>query len=239
MSVSPKAASSPWTFFALVFALSIPFWLAGALTGLQIVPGLPLAALMFVCPVLAAALLAYRGNSTIGVAALLKRSFDLGRGKRAGWFALAAILMPGVMAASFVTMRAMGVLVPTPQFSVVTTLALFGALFVAALGEELGWMGYAIDPLQQRWGVLGGSVLLGAVWAAWHFIPLIQAHRAPDWIAWWCLYSLAARVLIVWLYNKTGGSVFVAALFHTMAAVAAIAVTVWPSQPRPGAASAQ
>ena len=34
-------------------------------------------------------------------------------------------------------------------------LALFGALFIAALGEELGWVGYAIDPLQQRWGALG------------------------------------------------------------------------------------
>ena len=32
--------------------------------------------------------------------------------------------------------------------------------------------------------------------------------------AWWCLYALASRILIVWLYNNTGQSVFAVALFH-------------------------
>ena len=36
---------SPLKFFLLVFALSLPFWLAGTLTGLQLLPGLPVAAL--------------------------------------------------------------------------------------------------------------------------------------------------------------------------------------------------
>ena len=39
-------------------------------------------------------------------------------------------------------------------------------------------------------------------------------HRSPTWIAWWCLYAVASRVLIVWLYNNTGRSVFAVALFH-------------------------
>jgi hypothetical protein len=39
-------------------------------------------------------------------------------------------------------------------------------------------------------------------------------HRSPSWIAWWCLYAVAARILIVWLYNNTGRSVFAVALFH-------------------------
>lgn len=34
------------------------------------------------------------------------------------------------------------------------------------------------------------------------------------WIAWWCVYALSSRVLIVWLYNNTNGSVFAVALFH-------------------------
>lgn len=45
---------SPLKFFLLVFALSIPFWLAGAATGLRLLPRLPGAALMFVCPATAA-----------------------------------------------------------------------------------------------------------------------------------------------------------------------------------------
>jgi uncharacterized protein len=80
----------------------------------------------------------------------------------------------------------------------------------------LGWSGYAIDPLQDRFGALGGALLLGVVWAVWHYVPLLEAHRSLAFIAWWSLGTVAARVIIVWLYNNTGRSVFVATLFHTM-----------------------
>jgi membrane protease YdiL (CAAX protease family) len=89
------------------------------------------------------------------------------------------------------------------------------AIFILALGEELGWSGYAIDPMQDRWGALPASILLGLVWALWHIVPLVQVHRSPAWIAWWCLGTVAARVLMVWLYNNTGKSVFAMAVFHT------------------------
>ncbi len=104
---------------------------------------------------------------------------------------------------------------PTPQFQVLATLAMFFAFFIAALGEELGWTGYAIDPMQERWNPLQASILLGVVWAVWHMIPFAQAGRSPSWIAWQCLTLVAARVLLVWLYNNTGKSV-----------CAAVAVTV-------------
>ena len=63
---------------------------------------------------------------------------------------------------------------------------------------------------------LQASILLGIVGAAWHLIPLIQAHRSMAWITGWFLNALALRVLTVWLYNNTGKSVFAAALFHAM-----------------------
>jgi hypothetical protein len=90
------------------------------------------------------------------------------------------------------------------------------ALFIAALGEELGWSGYVIDPMQDRWGALSAGILLGMLWAIWHIVPLVQVHRSSGWIAWWCLGTVAARVLIVWLFNNTGRSVFAAAVFHAM-----------------------
>ena len=63
-------------FFLLVFALSIPFWLIGALTGRQLLPGLPVAALMFVCPAAAASILVFRRDKTPGLSALFRRSLD-------------------------------------------------------------------------------------------------------------------------------------------------------------------
>ncbi len=171
---------------------------------------------MFFCPVTAALILVYRENKTAGVTELLKRSFDYKRIRAKVWYAPIVLLMPGVMVLSYGLMRLMGVTLPTPQFPVLAALAMFLAFFIAALGEELGWSGYVIDPMQDRWGALRAGILLGLVWAAWHIVPLVQAHRSPAWIAWWCLSTVATRVLIVWLYNNTGKSVFATALFHTM-----------------------
>jgi uncharacterized protein len=43
---------------------------------------------------------------------------------------------------------------------------------------------------------------------------LIQMGRILTWIAWWTLSTVALRILIVWLYNNTGKSVFAAIVFH-------------------------
>ena len=45
-------------------------------------------------------------------------------------------------------------------------------------------------------------------------VPLVQVGRAATWIAWWSLNTVGLRVLIVWLFNNTGKSVFAATLFH-------------------------
>jgi membrane protease YdiL (CAAX protease family) len=128
--------------------------------------------------------------------------------------------MPGVMLLSFGLMRLLGVPLPTPQFTFLTVITMSLAFFAGALCEELGWSGYVIDPMQDRWGAFRAGVLLGLVWAAWHVIPLMQAHRSSPWIAWWCLGTVTTRVLMVWLYNNTGRSVFGAALFHASLNVA-------------------
>jgi uncharacterized protein len=210
----PAPQRSPLKFFLLVFALSVPFWVIGAMTGLQLLPGVPVAALMFVCPAVAAIICVYRESCTAGVSALLKRSFDYQRIGSKIWYVPILLLLPGVSIVSYGVMRWMGNPIPTPQFALWATLGLMLASFVMALGEELGWSGYAIEAMQDRWGALGASLLLGLVWTAWHFIPLVQAHRAVNWIAWWCLGTVALRVLLTWIYNNTGRSVFAVALFH-------------------------
>lgn len=45
---------------------------------------------------------------------------------------------------------------------------------VVSLGEELGWRGFLVPALYERWGFTRTSLLSGAVWAAWH-LPLIVA----------------------------------------------------------------
>ncbi|CAN5862273.1 type II CAAX endopeptidase family protein [soil metagenome] len=214
--MTPSTRSLP-LFFLLVFALSLPFWWLGSTIRWQLLPGVPVSAFMFICPCLAAMVLTYRDDGAKAAVALFKRSFDYRRIVAKVWLIPIFLLVPVAMLLSFAAMRLLGRPVPTPEISILSVSLLFTAFFVAAVGEELGWSGYAIEPLQERWHALPASLILGAVWAAWHFVPLLQAGNSSHWIAWWCLVTVALRVLHTWLYNNTGRSVFGAALFHASA----------------------
>jgi membrane protease YdiL (CAAX protease family) len=220
---------SPLKFFLLVFALSIPFWLLGAVTRLQLLPGLPVSSLMVCCPLIAAWILVCREDKTTGVSEVLRRSFDYWRIRAKGWYVPIVLLMPSIAVLTYGLMRLMRLPLPAPQFSVLAALIMSLAFFLAALGEELGWSGYIIDPMQARWNALQASIRSGLVWATWHIVPFAQAHRSPAWIAWQCLYLVAFRVLLVWLYNNTGKSVFATALCHAMGNVSAFLFPVYGS----------
>jgi hypothetical protein len=208
-------SESPLAFFTLTFALAVPFWLLGGMMKIQLLPGLPVAALMFVCPGLAAMILARRESGPEGAKALLKRAFDYERIKAKAWYVPILLLNPAISLLSYAVLRLVGTPVPVPQIPILPTLALCVVFLIGSLGEELGWSGYAIDPMQSRFGALRAGLLLGTVWAGFHFVALAQAHRSAEWIAWWTLATVSARVIMVWLYNHTGKSVFGAALFHT------------------------
>jgi len=205
---------SPYLFFALVFALTIPFWILGAATNVELLPKLPISALAVVCPLLAAMILEYRRAGSAALVALLKRAGDYRRIDRAIWLAPIFLLAPAIMVASYFVMWAMAWPLPPFELQLTRAVALLAVFFVTGLAEELGWSGYAIDPLQARYGALNGALMVGAMWAAWHLIPLLQVGRTLDWIAAWTLGTIALRVLTVWLYNNTGRSVFAAAVFH-------------------------
>ncbi len=215
-SPSETMTGSSLKFFLLVFVLTIPFWLVSSLTQTELMLGLPVAAFAVVCPLIAAVILTYRQNKMTGVVALLKRSFDLKKVHKGWWIAPALLLTPLIAGLAFIFQRATGTGIPDLQIKLIPTLMLFLLFFVGAISEELGWSGYALDPLQARWGMLRAGLILGVVWAVWHYIPLAQAHRSVEWVAWWSLGTVSARIIMVWLYNNTGKSVFITALFHVM-----------------------
>jgi uncharacterized protein len=205
-------------FIVLVVGLSTPLWAIGALTGLQLVPGLPVSALMAFCPLTAAAMLTYRESGTEGTKALVRRAFDAKRIKKV-WYLPTLFLTPAIAVLSYALLRSMGAPLPKPRVGLLTPLVLLAVFFVAGVGEEVGWSGYVTDRMQQRWTALQTGLLLGLVWALWHVIPNIEAHRSLSCIAWQGLNTVAQRVLIIWLYNNTGRSVFATIVFHGMSNV--------------------
>ncbi|HEX8032581.1 MAG TPA: CPBP family intramembrane glutamic endopeptidase [Ktedonobacterales bacterium] len=222
-STRPAATSTkraPWTFFVLVFILSIPFGVLGAFSDISFPKALglniPISGLMLVCPLTAAVILVYREERLPGVGSLLQRVFDLKRVKHKIWYLPTFLLMPLVMVLLYGVLRLTGQLLPEPHNSLLIIPILFVAFFIGAIGEEVGWTGYATDPLQARWNAIGGAFIVGSVWALWHTVTYIEARNAPPWIVAQTLGTILLRIFIVWLYNNTGKSLFVAISFHDM-----------------------
>ena len=210
----------PWTFLAAIFALSLPLWILGYLTDARLMPGLPVSALMFVCPAIVAGAFAYRIGGMHGVRELLARVFDARRIKSVAWYAPMVLLMPGVLGATYAAMRIAGLPLPEPRVAWLQTPILFLVFFVAAAGEELAWSATVLDPLQDRLGALRAAVIIGVVGALWHAIPFSQVHPSVTWILGQTVFMVAFRVVLVWLYNGAGRSVFAVIVFHAMYNVA-------------------
>ena len=207
---------SVFIFFVLVFVLSIPFWVLGAILPIQILPGLPISALGAFSPALAALILTYKNEHLSGVLQLLRRSLDYKRITKKTWYLAIVLINPAIAVLAYGIMRAVGKSLPNPAPLTLAIFSVFILFFIAALGEEIGWSGYATEPLLHNWGIIATGILLGLVWAVWHFIPLLQVHRSFEWIAWWSLGTISLRMIMVWIHTYSGKSVFAAAVFHAM-----------------------
>ena len=106
------------------------------------------------------------------------------------------------------------------------SLLLFGIVAGLMVGifEELGWTGFAIPRLRLRYGVLTTGLIVGFLWGAWHFLVNFWASGSPSGAlsagplaARRLVFSVgilpAYRVLMVWVYDRTG-SLLVAMLMH-------------------------
>jgi membrane protease YdiL (CAAX protease family) len=202
-------------YFLLVFGLALPFFWLGGNSKLPLPINLPVSALVTVVPATAASILVYRRSRAQGINALFKKALDYQKIKNKLWYLPALLLAPLIYVLSYIIMRLADV--PLPDRSEIplnTVPAAFMMFLIADAGEELGWTGFAIDPMQNRWGALKASLLLGGVWALWHAIPFVQTGNSASWVVWQSLKTIATRVMIIWIYNKSGKSVFAATLYH-------------------------
>lgn len=91
----------------------------------------------------------------------------------------------------------------------------FAALVMFSLGEELGWRGYAHGALAERCGPVVGSLVLGALWTLWHLgMWLSGGLPSASAVAFGFVELMAGSVLIAWLFEKSGRSMWVAFALH-------------------------
>jgi membrane protease YdiL (CAAX protease family) len=108
-----------------------------------------------------------------------------------------------------VTDSLMGTIVPegtsTPVVALMFVAYFFFILFLGGGQEEFGWRGYAQKPLQERYGILNASLLIGVVWGIWHaplWIMPGDGHSTYSFLA-FMLLTTGQAVMYGWLYNAS------------------------------------
>ncbi len=204
------------TFLVVTYIVTWSAWFAAGMTPAAGPRGL-LFLLGTFAPGFVALSLTGRATGRSGVAALLRRLIDWQVPAR--WYLFAVTYIAVVkLTAALMHRAATGV---WPRFGEVPWYLMLAATVGSTLvggqtGEEIGWRGYALPRLAARFGLGGGSVVLGLLWAGWH-LPLFFVPEASTFNQSFPLYLLqvtALSVAMAWLYAKTRGSLLPVMVLH-------------------------
>lgn len=212
------------SYFKLVFLLSSPLYLLTALAGFNILGPPDLCGLYITLatgvPCLAASILTSRQGGVTKRRQLYSKCFQVNK-EKLQWCVVALLLGPLLYAISY------GMVLSTVQnkddippalipFNLMTFPVVFLLLAIMASGEEMGWMGYAFEPIKRHYGdnALAAAWRLGIVWACWHVPFLVFLFPPPLLLTIPCqvLILIANRILCIWLYQNS--SVLAVILFH-------------------------
>lgn len=95
-------------------------------------------------------------------------------------------------------------------------LVVFG-IIIPSIAEEPGWRGFALPRLQQNYGPVVGSLILGSLHGLWHLPALMTINFGPLPLANYLPFMLTAAcatIIYTWVYNHTSGSILLAILLH-------------------------
>lgn len=92
----------------------------------------------------------------------------------------------------------------------------FTTLLIAGSIEEFGWRGFLQPRLQKRYSALLSAVIVGLLWAVWHF-PVVYfggaSYDPGDFFGFLIILPLWS-IIMAWLYNSTRGALIIPMLFH-------------------------
>lgn len=176
-------------------------------------------------PTLAALIVTFVTRGYAGIKMLMKRVFQW----RVSWLVYLAVffLFPLV---SFLVYQALGIGAAEEEnlFELFLTLvvlapvnAIVGSILldIGPLGEEMGWRGFLLPRLLEKFGDLKASVILGLIWGFWH-LPLFVFPEwrgdVPIWLAMglYPVSTIAIAYAMTKFHHASKGSVLPAILYH-------------------------
>jgi uncharacterized protein len=220
------------TFYLLTLLISWPIKIP---VSLALTSNILLSFLPSLMPAVAALVITVLISGKQGICALLRQLSPTGTSL---WLYVAVIIGPIILNAI-----ALGVNLllghPAPQWinPGLRLLRFLPALFFA-ITEELGWRGFALPRLQARSSALTSSLIVGLLWALWHFPETLQAFTlhlplsaALSLQGISLLQMLSLSILMTWTFNSSKGRIAVACVLHISSGLLPI---FWPdaySQP--------
>ena len=214
-----------WLLFGIGRLFEIPFtYDPRQLGGLLVLVGVPASLIGAISSVLIT-------NGRDGLRRLLKRSF---RWRFSPIWYLAAVSTPLLVtaASTIAVVWFSGTEIPDNWFSPSMPFGfMLFFLIYDGLGEEIGWRGFALPRFQESLGSLGGSIVVGFLWALWH-LPLFLMPGSSQYgealITY--IYLLICWTVVMTLFvGKARGSVLPAILLHGSANFVAFTIN-YPHQ---------
>jgi uncharacterized protein len=214
------------TYFVLAYALSWGYWVPMVIQGLRVAPGSSTSHFPgLLGPMIAAFLTPLLAGDYSSFKVLVR---CLVRVTAPKWqfllwsfspllFMLIALLIAVVSGSYLPAIRDFSSYSGLPQMALPVVLIL--VLLINGFGEETGWRGFALPRLQVRFGPLGGTLMLAALWGAWHapIFLIIETYRSmtPLLIVFgFGLGLVCGAIVLSHIAHLTGGSVLAVALWH-------------------------
>lgn len=149
------------------------------------------------------------------------------------WWLFILLIFPAILVTGFILYHFFGGSYPafSDYFGGIDNISgflqLMGIMLIGGpLSEEPGWRGYALEPLQKKFGAVKASILLGIIWTLWHlplfFIEGTSQYQKGFGIAFWSwsFQLIIISLIFTLVYNRTGKSILAAIFLHLMANMA-------------------
>ena len=138
------------------------------------------------------------------------------------WYAFAILPAPVVSAGVLFALSITSPLLNADHKEAVVFAGLGAA--VTTVLEEIGWTGFVVPRIRRRYSVPTTGLIVGVMWGLWHFLQQVSVSGTyaggTPLLGFLMLSAFAAvasltayRVLMVWLYDRTG-SLLVTTLMH-------------------------
>ncbi|WP_236051611.1 CPBP family intramembrane glutamic endopeptidase [Nonomuraea cypriaca] len=135
------------------------------------------------------------------------------------WYVGAALGVPAAIILAALALSNGDIHMPPVLLLVSYLPGLLLQMITTGLAEEPGWRDFALPRMQRKFGPLGGTLILGPLWALWH-MPLYLSEwggwpdvtwtRIGEFVAFCCVFS----VVVTWVFNRTGQSLPLIMVLH-------------------------